>query len=328
MKKYERYVYQGSAKWLYTWYEQNGVKRVEKKLLSDPTGLQGRAIPRPSLPSRANQVLTKSVLKSKPGFVPRNLQAVQKQATTSFDPSKPNPITTLDPSRGNISRNPAPTLQPPPKAIKRRVRRRESRESVTKFEYLYGIKHLEIKHTQYENRSLYISKPLNVLGNVMSVSLDAVEEHPLFDELNGAAADRQTSVEYYIASVGNNPSPTLEDWFPILPEEVKVVRSELLMFGTARTATLRFPARIGAKEGTAVYRNGLKLGSHEWSFADGGFAVQLLGGKDPVAVYTIDYTPNAEFYNPWVIDLSKDIGTPVRYREEFPRGTDRNGNGS
>jgi hypothetical protein len=158
----------------------------------------------------------------------------------------------------------------------------------------------------------------------MQVSLDAIEEHPLFDELSGAAADRQTSVEYYIASVGTNPSPTLDDWFPILPEDQKVVKSELLIFDTGTTATLRFPALVGSKEAPSVYKNGIKIDSDDWAFASGGYKVQLLTARDQLAIYTIDYTPNAAFYNPWTVDINQKQSTPVKYTQTFDTGTNHN----
>lgn len=317
------YIYKGTAKWLYSWYEQNGVKRIQKKLVEEPTKFQDKAIPRPVPPSRAQNVIRRSVIKSKPSHVPDFLSAQQPVAQPSFESGKKDP--------GNLPKElkKHPDMmhrppQPPPKPVKLPELVNGNGASVTKFEYLYGIKHLEVKHTQYHNKSVYVSKPVNVEGNVMSVSLKATEEHPLFDELNGAAADRQTSVEYYIASVGVNPSPTLEDWLPILPEDVRTVRSELLIFGTARTAALRFPALIGSKEPGVVYRNGLKLKDHEWSFADGGFNLQLLTEKDPTAIYSIDYVPNAEFYNPWSLDVNQQDAQPIKHVQEFPGGTNHN----
>lgn len=199
-----------------------------------------------------------------------------------------------------------------------------SQSSVTKFEYLYGIKNIDIKHMQYENKSVYVSTPIKIDGNVMQVALHSIEEHPLFDELSGAATNRQTSVEYYVASVGANPNPTLDDWLPILPEDEKTVRSELLIFNTARTAKLRFVALIGSTEKAVVYKNGLAIDDDDWSFANGGATVQFFVEKDPTAIYTIDYTPNSEFYNPWLIDIHQRDGRPTKHVQAFPEGTNHN----
>jgi hypothetical protein len=198
----------------------------------------------------------------------------------------------------------------------------ESRKEVTKYEYTYGIKHLEIKHKQYENKSIFVSKPIAVDGNAMQVSLHAIEEHPLFDQLTGEASDRQTSVEYYVSYKEN---PTQNEWHAILPEGIQTVKSELLMFTQSKTAKLRFPALIGSQVNPVVYKNHVALKKVDWSFADGATKVQLLGAHDPTAIYTIDYTPNAEAYNPWILDIDNQVyARTEKVTETFKEGTNHN----
>lgn len=198
----------------------------------------------------------------------------------------------------------------------------ETRKEVTKFEYTYGINHLEIKHKQYENKSIFVSKPIAVDGNAMQVSLHSIEEHPLFDQLTGEASDRQTSVEYYVSYKEN---PTQNEWNPILPEGEERVKCELLMFTQSKTAKLRFPALIGSKVTPVVYKNQVALKKDEWSFADGATKVQLLVGHEPTAIYTIDYTPNAEAYNPWTLDIdSQAYARTEKAVETFKEGTNHN----
>lgn len=197
----------------------------------------------------------------------------------------------------------------------------EKQKSITKYEYLMGIKDLSIKHKQYGNKAIFVSKPMEVDGNVMQVSLHAIEEHPLFDEISGAAADRQTSIEYYIA-YSENPTP--DEWHPVLPEDQMTIQAELVIFDTARTAMLRFPALITSKEEPKLYRDGLFVDKTLWSFADGGTKIQLLTTYEPTSTYTISYTPNSEFYNPWTLNI-KETGIVTRKQvDSFPAGTNHN----
>lgn len=279
---------------------------------------------RPVTSTKTKKVGTTTPAKTIPASVPKKTTPPKKVAKPVLTVAKPPSISQFTfaaaPTKKEvIVPQPPPAPGPKPTAVTTKTQ-----ESVTKYEYLYGIKNMEIGHITYENKSVYVSKPINVSGNVMSVSLHAVEEHPIFDELTGEAADRQTSIEYYVAPVGTNPSPTLDDWFPILPEDVTTVKSELLMFGTARTAELRFPALIGSTVRPAVYKNGLRMQDGDWSFVDGGLGMQLLVEKDETAIYTIDYTPNAEFYNPWSIDVNQRGSNPVRYTQTFESGTNHN----
>ena len=310
---YSKVHYTSEYKYTYVWYEQNGVKRMETKK-------EKLVEPRTVTSAKTKAVTNSSPTKVRPGNIPTlpsSLPATAKegyattQAAQTFSQQK-----VVD-----AVKKAATTPQPPPPAT---AAPKTDSLSLTKYEYQYGLKNLEIKHTQYANKSIYVSTPIQVAGNVMSVSLKATEEHPLFDGLNGKAADRQTSIEYYIASVGMNPNPTLDEWLPILPEGQKEVRSELLLFGTARTAELRFPALIGAKSSPIVYKNGLAMEADEWSFIDGGIGMQLLVEKDPTAMYTIDYTPNAEFYNPWNVDVNQATLKPISHTQVFEHGTNHN----
>lgn len=321
--------YVGTYKYTYTWYEQNGLRRMETKK-------ETLAPKRPQPSAKTKAVTRNTPLKSKPASVPSFTSTTQrgkpKERGVNRNSSKERERfkKTKEAAAGRFKfvrraplRDRSSIPQPPPRPGMK-PRHRGKQEAVTRYEYLYGIKNIELKHAQYENKSVYVSKPINVEGNVMQVSLSAHEEHPLFDGLSGAAADRQTSIEYYIAPVGTNPNPSPSEWLPILPEGIQTVKSELLLFATARTANLRFPARIGAKEKAVVYKNGLPLTDGQWSFIEGGTGMRLLVEKDPTATYTIDYTPNAEFYNPWQLDIHQQAAQPVRHTQVFEQGTNHN----
>ena len=81
------------------------------------------------------------------------------------------------------------------------------------YEYSLGIKDIQARYISYGERQAYVSKVLDIPGNVMEIELDANEDHPVFDEVNGQASARQTSVEYYISY---KAKPNLEDWIPLL----------------------------------------------------------------------------------------------------------------
>lgn len=270
-------------------------------------------------PSTTTKRTTTGAAAKKPTTVPSKPKAVKQPAKfTMKAPTKVGAFkfTRKEPTLKEVL-IPAPLPNPGPEP----KFGYEKRKPVTKYEYLMGIKNMEIRHKQYGNKSIFVSKPMEVEGNVMQVSLHSVEEHPVFDNLSGAAADRQTSIEYYVAYSDN---PAIDEWYPILPENEKTIKGELLMFDTARTSPLRFPALIGSPIRPNVYRDGLAIDRSLWSFADGGASVQLLTEYEPASSYTIDYTPNAEFYNPWVLDI-KERGMRLRKQvDTFPEGTNHN----
>lgn len=212
---------------------------------------------------------------------------------------------------------PAPIPQAPPDPGAKPEIVQQTQKELIKYEYVYGIKDLQIKGNDYAPRSIYVSKPLQIDGNVMQIGLQAAEEHPVFSSITGEAAERQTSVEYYISYVDN---PSLEDWHPILPEDQDTISCELLMFDTARTATLRFPALT--IEEAKVYRNGIKFDN--WAFTSGGTKVQLLEEISSGAIYTISYTPNTEIVDPWTLDIYQKGIQTARQVDVFTDGTNHN----
>lgn len=249
----------------------------------------------------------------------------------AYSAPAPTETTTLTPSYDYSSHSDSPSYTPyvppkpaapaappaaPPEPGPTPTFTYDARQQLVKYEYMYGVKDIQIRGNEFAQTNIYVSKPILVTGNVMEVSLTASEEHPVFSSVGGDATDRQTSVEYYIAYTEN---PSLEEWHPILPEDQTSIRSELLIFDSARTATLRFPALAA---GATVYQDGIVYTS--WSFTGGGMKVQLLAERKPGSVYTIDYTPNAEITNPWLLDIYSNGLIRMKVTEQFPNGTDHN----
>lgn len=251
-----------------------------------------------------------------------NSGGMEKYPTTSYTPSYSggggsNYYYTYTPYIPPRPSAPTPPPQEPPNPGQEPTFTKEKQVELVKYEYIYGIKDLQIRGNEYMDKSIYVSKPLDVDGNVMQVSLEAVEDHPVFDTVTGEASTRQTSVEYYISYVDN---PSSEDWHPILPEGQKRILGQLLMFETARTASLRFPA-LTYEEAT-MYKDGIKF--TEWSYTAGGTMIQLLTNHVPGSRYTIDYVPNAEIVNPWIIDIHEQGLKIAKHIETFPNGTNHN----
>jgi len=182
------------------------------------------------------------------------------------------------------------------------------------YEYSLGLQDIQAKFITYGDRQAVVTKPMVIPGNVMEVELEATEEHPVFDEANGKATNRQTSVEYYI-SYKNKPG--LEDWIPILPKNQALVEGERLFF-QGNEATLRFPARLD--ENTfRLYANGLRLPYTDILL----YSNQRIGVKNfnTGTIYTVDYVPDSYAKDPWVCklnDYKKDVQTIT---ERFTDGT-------
>ncbi|TNP18954.1 hypothetical protein FHY73_14690 [Bacillus tropicus] len=192
--------------------------------------------------------------------------------------------------------------------------------SSTEYVYQYGVKNLQLNHSLYEQAGIFVTKPIEVEGNIVEVSLSTFEDHPLFNELDGMATDRVTSIEYYI-SLEENPS--LNDWVSILPEGTKNVKCEKLFF-RGSSAVLRFHADISDEDNTKVYRNNILMNRSDWYFTERGAAIQLAVPHDSSSIYTIDYVPNASLFDPWTVKVGDRFSKRVRKVESFPNGTDSN----
>lgn len=184
------------------------------------------------------------------------------------------------------------------------------------YEYAIGIKDISISAKSYEETGMYVSKPIEIEGNVMEVLLDAQEEHPLFDNVSDKATFRRTSVEYSITTASK---PSQNDWIPILPQDQKVIKAERLFLKNG-VGRLRFVAEL---DSIIVYKNGRKMKSSEFVSLEQG---QLLQVKTPDlgAIYTMDYKPNVAARNPWTIDVSQLVTQRSKQVDTFPNGTNHN----
>lgn len=183
------------------------------------------------------------------------------------------------------------------------------------YTYSMGISEIRANNNTYEESNAFVTKPIQVHENVLQISLDSVEEHPVFDEISGRANDRQTSVEYYVSMQSN---PNLADWIPILPEQTEHIKSERLFFDGVNATTL-FPFQISTVE---VFRDGIRLKEEDYYILNNQ-QVQLTTINRDV-IYTVNYTPNTFVKNPYLIEVNDYKYNTTRMTEEFPQGTDVN----
>lgn len=179
--------------------------------------------------------------------------------------------------------------------------------------YSLGIRDIQAKSIEYEEVQAYVTKDLSVSGNVMEIELEATEEHPIFDELDGSSLSKQTSIEYYITYKKN---PGVKDWIPILPRNEKKVVGERLLPDTKGLCELRFPA---INSTIKCYINGLEMSPGTYSITQNNSLI--INNYNNTSIYTVNYTPNNLFKNPWTFkleDYEKDI---KRITETFPNGT-------
>lgn len=183
---------------------------------------------------------------------------------------------------------------------------------ISMYEYSLGIKDIQAKHVTYGQRQAYVSKPLEIPGNVMEIELEATEEHPIFDTVSGKANDRRTSIEY---SISYKDKPSVADWVALLPSGQTTVEAERLFF-INKDAELRFPAKIDT---IVVYANGLKLSDKDVVLLSNQSLT--LSAFSSGIVYTVDYTPDSYKKDPWVFKLNDYKNEAQTIVETFPKGT-------
>lgn len=208
----------------------------------------------------------------------------------------------------------APYPSKPHDNIRSNTSDHEEHRPVNLYEYSMGIKNIEASHITYGESEVYVSKPLKVYGNVMEVELDALEEHPVFDELNGQSIDRQTSVEYYMSY---KQRPTANDWIPILPQSTRTVKGERCLFEGSR-ANLRFPSLMNTIE---VFENGVRMNRNDYEIMNNQEI--HIPRRDTGSIYTVNYEPDVYRRNPHILQIQDYKDYTTRMTETF-EGTDVN----
>lgn len=207
------------------------------------------------------------------------------------------------------------TTNSPTSGLNKNVNQEQDYLEVPDSLYVYslGIKDIQATSIQYDEKQAYVTKPLNVTGNVMEIELETAEEHPVFDELNGKALGQQTSLEYYITY---KDRPTVTDWIPILPLGEEEVIGERLMPNLNGQCELRFTAIISSIK---CYANGLLMENGTYTIT--GEEALVLNNYNPSTIYTVSYEPNPYRHDPWTFKLSDYKKDVKRITETFTRGT-------
>lgn len=180
------------------------------------------------------------------------------------------------------------------------------------YEYGMGIKEIEASFIQYGEKQVFVTKPIEIPGNVMEVQLDSNESHPVFDNVSGKTSDRQTSIEY---SLSFQDKPGLLDWIPILPKNQTLIKSERLLIKN-QIGILRFPSNMPTLK---VYENGLLLEKDEYVIVS-NLEIKI-NDYQSSSSYTVDYVPDTFISDPWTFKTDEHATQLVTITERFPKGT-------
>lgn len=193
------------------------------------------------------------------------------------------------------------------------------------YKYTYGVKDIQVRYKEFDRSSVFVSKPYQVDGNIVEVSLMSDEKNHLIHQTNNGTSSFDTTIEYYITF---NEHPRYDEWLPVLPSGEKSV-NELLFTNGTRRAKLRF--QCDPQRELTVYKNGIKISLDHWSFCSDN-SISIDKYFDKYAIYTVTYYPNELISDPWNIELRPKDREIIPYTgpdgsegEVFAMGTDRNG---
>jgi hypothetical protein len=190
---------------------------------------------------------------------------------------------------------------------------------MNKYAYSYGLYNIGVRKNEYQDKGIYVSKPLTIPGTVKAVTLEAKEEHPVLPTLDL----RFTDIEYYITHK-ENPNP--DEWFPIMPSNIHKIEAELVTL-TFQNGNYQGHLRFIPKAGTAVVlrRNGIPMQEILGEYTVSGSTVTVFN-YDVSAVYTAEYTPDKSAYTVDFLEkhTMSGIVQPNMKVEEF-KGTNATG---
>ncbi|WP_422661718.1 hypothetical protein ACK8P5_26715 (plasmid) [Paenibacillus sp. EC2-1] len=163
---------------------------------------------------------------------------------------------------------------------------RLQRTQASKYEYQYGFSNIAVGRNEYHTTGVYVTTPL-IKGNIHRASLETVEEHPALSQINLSV----TNIEYYLT---DKEDPGVNDWHPILPNNVSDIFSEPLFF-ILENGIYKAAARFAVKNIIAVRENGRPLTAGR-DYTMIGRSINMMN-YNLSSVYTIDYVPeNSAYY--------------------------------
>jgi hypothetical protein len=193
-------------------------------------------------------------------------------------------------------------------------------QTVDVYEFLYGIKRLEIGLTRYKNLGLYVSLPskIELLG---VIGLEAEEDIPSLTSIEYELLVKQYTIE------DGQETLTASSRYDILPAGISLITDEVLdgdeNIAGYWEATTRFPIEnIGTYIGNlniTIKRNDVEMSASEWQgsvLSDGRVTIKIYNSALPLAsrntsIFTASYIPSSLSY---VVALSE-----TDYSEVFIR---------
>lgn len=153
-----------------------------------------------------------------------------------------------------------------------------------KYIYNYGLESVIARNVQYDKTGVFVSSPIDSIGDISSVGIETEEFH---EEGDGRVI---TDIEYYVS---HSENPKFNDWKPILPLNKDIVHKELLQVYKDK-CFLRFRA-IEIKE---IMIDDIVL-SEGSDFAlerdkEGFVTAVIIPDYDFVSIYTCSYIPDKE----------------------------------
>lgn len=175
---------------------------------------------------------------------------------------------------------------------------------IKKYSYVIGAYNIALNSRAYKESSVYVTKSLPISVNANRLSLETKEEHHTIYQPESFSDFTQSSIEYYITTSKN---PTLKDWYPLCPLNVKRIESERLMGdflpemnSMFRTAVYQIHSlRFKALSNTQIFlrRNGKLLPQQSFAISTDGHKIGIKEGYfSPGSIYTISYVPDQASY--------------------------------
>jgi hypothetical protein len=188
---------------------------------------------------------------------------------------------------------------------------------ISKYEYTFGAREVELNRVAYRPTGHYSSAKLSPGATVLDVQLETTEQHPRYEDDFGRY--RRTSIEYEV-EIGPNRR------FPILPDNTngQVQDEHILVDRRTRQGLTRFDLDSTA---VTIRKNGVRMLISEYSldFEDTG----TTSGKGLLEITEAAYDPNAAFtisYNATIpsmeLSLRNISSTPLLEPEIYTK-TDR-----
>jgi hypothetical protein len=189
---------------------------------------------------------------------------------------------------------------------------------VRKYEYLYGIRQIELNTVKYQPFGYYSSTKMSPGATVLSVELDVTEDHVGFTDPHGNYF--RSSIEYEVQTAENQR-------YPILPANYddRFVPDEYIFVDRrTRIGWTRFAIDSSA---VLVRKNGVRLNFDEYTFEkdsakdNRGKLTVTDAAYDPNAVFTISYTATEAST---MLDIEASINSTALSDPDLFDKTDRN----